>query len=710
MRILLTGSRHFVALDTARRLHQQGHEVFTADSVDFEYTKYSRAVKKFFTVPSARFDPESFRDAVRHIVDAYKIDEVISLGEEIFHLSSGKLLQKLEQLHDKAAFGVLAQQIGLKTPNTIVANCPDDITRYQKHTNPNIVIKPVYSRFAGRFIHLTRVDAEAVNLLTWPGKYIVQDYITGQPISSYSLDGTGEVITYCSDTITTHPGAMANARTIATPDVVRNADAKIRAKLQFTGQLGLDFIRTVYGEYFLLEANPRATMGRLLLTRPRAQSRILMLHQLLGGHIKTRDLGRYLFNMVTYPDAVFSWRDPMPAIASQILSKGLPTYLKWRKQNPGKSFALYSAEDMEYNGASCEFLVEPAQPKDDASLINMIEALSSKNSFAIAQTRRPAPLGSFLKDAERVDVGILRYGDKVAYMAACATSRYYISGAIKQVSYISSLRKSPDVSVRLPWLKKFSTYFKEKTGTSLQYGSVMATNTAIQRQLAVGSEDARSVVVGKYNSYLVNARRYKAHSDVARDITFSRVTKRDASKLIGFLNTEGKKRDLFPVIKDLDSNLIGATVQNTFVLKSHGEIVGCAAVIDPRDRKQFVVKRYSWLLKIIRNPYNAIFPKLGYISFPELDQPVNCRVVGLYLVKDDDAQLADALLAKVSLEVAKTAEIFTIALPASHPGNGLLGNRFNFRFSSILYASAWQSGDDGLRRIGSNFYVDAAIL
>lgn len=56
MNILLTGTRHTVAVDLARVFHKNGHKVFSADTTPRVLTSFSSSVEKHVVVPSPRFE------------------------------------------------------------------------------------------------------------------------------------------------------------------------------------------------------------------------------------------------------------------------------------------------------------------------------------------------------------------------------------------------------------------------------------------------------------------------------------------------------------------------------------------------------------------------------------------------------------------------------------------------------------------------------
>jgi predicted ATP-grasp superfamily ATP-dependent carboligase len=722
MKILLTGTRHFVALDTARKLHKQGHQVYTADSVDFDYTGFSRAVTQCFVVPSIRFDETGYIDALISLIQTHEIEKLIPLGEEVFYIArhikniqeacpnlhhSIDSIKALETLHNKKEFADLAASLSITTPHTHIAHSSKDVTDYQRNATENIVVKPVYSRFGSALVRLTTIDSSALHHLDWSQDYVVQPFIEGQPVSSFSLDKSSSVITYESNVTLTSPGAMGSAHRIETPDQIRTIDQAIRNKLDFKGQLGLDFIRAADGKLYLLEANPRATIGRLLVDRNAIQFRILQWYQMFAGSIAPSSYLHFFKNLALYPDAVAKWSDPLPAIASQILSVGLPTYIRFRKAHPGTNFQAYSTYDMEYNGTSPQFEVEPATNKDNPQLVRLIESLSTKGPFQLIYGRSKKPLRSYESDGSRVEVAVIKHMGTVAYMAVSATNTYYISGQKHAINYISGLRKNMLFPYKIDWRTKFFRYFNSRQSASLYFYSIMSSNHRAINALTQSTTQLSTIQqVGTYKQYIVNARRFNTQT-ITADLSFSAVKEHDEAKVLRFLQEEGSKYDLFPVIDSLKNNVVGANYNNSFQLARNGEIIAFAAIVDQRQKKQYIIKNYAWYVRLLKTPFNLIARAAKLIELPKQDKPIKSPAISLCIVKDDDPKLYAMFLQSLASVVAKDSQLFTIAVPVDSRHVLTFDNRYNLSITHNLYLAGMQS----LPEVRSGkLYVDAAVL
>lgn len=724
MNILLTGTRHHVALGTARRLHKLGHVVYSADSIDFDYTGFSLAVKKRFEMPPVRFAEKKYIDRLIQIIQEYKIDKLVPLGEEIFYISRNireirtvnpKLIveaddiKKLDRLHNKELFSSLARSLGIKIPNSSVVTSLGEIIEYQEKINPDIVLKPVYSRFADHLLHFENVKETKIYFsnASLVARYVLQDFISGENISSFSLDCTAKVITYHSDVEMRRPGAMSSVIRVETPEAIEMADRRIRKALNFKYQLGLDFIQTSSGELYLLEANPRATIGRLLIEKNRAQFRIMAFHQFLNKMILRSSYPRFFKNLLFYPDAVSKWSDPLPVLVSQIGCVGLLSYLRFRKKYPGSSFQAYSTFDMEYNGDIIEYETDTLTGADNEKILALLEGLSTKQSFHLAQTRRPDPIKSFLSDGDKVTIAVVKAKDEIAYLGVCAENKFFVTGSAQAIGYISSIRKNPAFLYRVGWRDALYGYFKEQhKNVKLFLFAIMADNTHAIKSLTRSTDSAPPArLICKYKAFIVNARRFKTKK-LPRLMEFSQLGKNDLGEAVAFLKKEGRKNELFPEISNLRDNFLGATINNSFVMKKKGRIVGFASILDQTHKKQFFVKKYAKWVRAVKRPFNLISRPMKLITMPDENLSINCPVVSLCVVENNDPNLYDLLLCQVSAEVKKQSDIFTVSMAINNPCINTLSSWWNLSIDYNLYAMDYSKKTLNFK----NIYIDGAVF
>ena len=74
--ILLTGGRAPATLHLARMLSKKGHRIYIADTFALNLSASSRYIKQYFKVPSPRFSPQRFKEAIIDILKKQSIQPI----------------------------------------------------------------------------------------------------------------------------------------------------------------------------------------------------------------------------------------------------------------------------------------------------------------------------------------------------------------------------------------------------------------------------------------------------------------------------------------------------------------------------------------------------------------------------------------------------------------------------------------------------------
>ncbi|MCS5719198.1 GNAT family N-acetyltransferase [Herbiconiux sp. CPCC 205763] len=291
--VLLTGSRAPATLDLARRFAEEGAFVVVADS-EPTLTSASRAVGAAYRVPSARFRPWEFAEAVAGIARRHAVDLVVPTCEETFWLaaavdgaSAGLLselhlselrprlfapsIDTLRRLHDKAAFARVLDEIGASRPATEVIDSRIAWRRRAAaraaHPEAALVVKPAFSRFGSRTRFVGPGEPlPAIDRITRDEAWLIQERLAGAEFCSYAVAVEGRVTAFVAYRPVWRAGAGAGvAFERLDASVGPGAEARaiaelLAAHLSLTGQFGLDLMATPAGVR-VLECNPRATSG-----------------------------------------------------------------------------------------------------------------------------------------------------------------------------------------------------------------------------------------------------------------------------------------------------------------------------------------------------------------------------------------------------------------------------------------------------------------
>jgi predicted ATP-grasp superfamily ATP-dependent carboligase len=376
MNILLTGGRAPATLELARAFHRAGHTVFMAESLRGHLSQPSAAVKAQFVVPAPRQEGEAFLSALKNIIGQNQIEVLIPTCEEVFHIAKGlnelpcrvfsEPLKKLDSVHNKWKFVVHAVEHGLRAPETMYVRLQDDLLHAFAQWR-ELVVKPVYSRFASRTLILPTLK-QALATLTFGSPWVAQEYIPGRQFCTYSICHNGHITAHTTypTTFTAGQGAAISFQHVEHPTIFEWVRTFVES-MQFTGQIAFDFIQSPEGVLYALECNPRATSGvHLLASHPRFVEAFFnaemdcifpadnhaymlstaMLTYALPASIFDGRLGDWLKTFFSSSDVILDFQDPLPFV---LQFRSIFSYLLLARRE--KISALEASTfDIEWNG------------------------------------------------------------------------------------------------------------------------------------------------------------------------------------------------------------------------------------------------------------------------------------------------------------------------------------------------------------------------
>jgi len=357
MKILITASRALIAPAIIRNLARHGHEVVTADSTRFGAGNSSNKKIKHIRIPSCRFHENEFVLAINDTVEKERIDLVLPLGEEGYFLAKHKTellcdcfvedIAKIELLHNKMTFYILCTELGIKTPHT----------EFAWRTEENKIYKRIFSRCG----ESTTLNPRNANFSD--GEWLMQDFIKGIPISSFSV---GENTLVYGARYYNRIEPFSNIYTIDDDGLRQQCEYiidKIRGRTGYPGVMGLDFILTDNGELYCIECNPRVTSALLFMEKNDLLRILLqqagpietkgetckfigyMFWQFLTGGVAPRNIKAYTHAMLHFKEAIFCIHDIKPFFACYMMNLEW-IHGAWKNKITVQGAASY---DLQYN-------------------------------------------------------------------------------------------------------------------------------------------------------------------------------------------------------------------------------------------------------------------------------------------------------------------------------------------------------------------------
>ncbi|MEM7174603.1 MAG: ATP-grasp domain-containing protein [Chlamydiota bacterium] len=377
-KILLTGARSIFTLDLARRLNEQGHRVYTAESMRLYLCRFSNAIEKHFTVPSPRFQTQAFLSSLVDIAQRENIDYIIPNFEEIFYLAKGldqfpdtcqifcPPYQLLNTLHNKWLFNQTTKKWGFETPESCLITHSSQLNQHP--LKRPYLLKPCYSRSALRVIRVSENDAPPTIDIHRHNPWIAQEYLSGKKFCSHSIIHKGNLsshVVYPVD-FAINQSSSLNFEAIDHSAILDWVE-RFAKQARFTGQMGIDFIEQPNGKLYAIECNPRGTSG-LHLFHSKDQLADIFFNQTQGLIIpeqgrkrqiglamavygwkslgSEKKLSTFLKKLLTTRDVIFSSKDIKPWLGQLII---YPSYI-WKCLTLRKSLPAMFTFDLDWNG------------------------------------------------------------------------------------------------------------------------------------------------------------------------------------------------------------------------------------------------------------------------------------------------------------------------------------------------------------------------
>ncbi len=331
-----------------------------ADSIHLAIARWSNSVKKYYVLPSPRYDIAKYVIKLQSIIGKEKIDHLIPTCEEAFYISMHKEkftckvwtadMKVMHALHNKLTFTAFAEAY-LPIPET---KCVDQFVAWNQ--SELYVFKPIYSRFAST-IHIGEKLTSNSFSEREKRKWIAQKRIKGKEICIYSIWDNGKLKGYTAY----HPLYRVGKGSGIFFEPIKNEQLMLLVKkfgemINYTGQLSFDVIlEEITKAPYFIECNPRGISGAHLLHEQISDA--FMKNDCIIVHSSQEYAIKYGLALL-YPLSFFKKRirvskdiiyrkDDILPLLLQVLSLLEITYLKFKKRI---SWLEATTGNIEWNG------------------------------------------------------------------------------------------------------------------------------------------------------------------------------------------------------------------------------------------------------------------------------------------------------------------------------------------------------------------------
>ena len=321
-----------------------------------------------------------------------------------------------------------------------------------------------------------------------------------------------------------------------------------------------------------------------------------------------------------------------------------------------------------------------ASPADGAEILRILESSAAQGSVELIYTRRPDAYDSYMKESGEARVFVSKEGERTVGTCAELIREVYIGGESRKAAYICGLKKDAayegGVGFGVRLLRDFC-----REDIDLYYCSVVADNAEAQAMF----EKSRRIIsmnpFAEYKTYILSPK--VKVKEPQHSLTFRQAAEADRDRLIAFLNIEGRKKDLFPVIRSLDA-FADLSIEDFYLLLEGERIVATAALWNQTAYKQYVVKKYRGLMKLARLA-NPLLSALRYIQLPKENQSLDFPMLSFFISQNDNEEYYRIMLSEIKHEIARSYGMFVIGLPRAHFAAPMLDQLPSISFETKLY-------------------------
>ncbi len=314
--------------------------------------------------------------------------------------------------------------------------------------------------------------------------------------------------------------------------------------------------------------------------------------------------------------------------------------------------------------------------KDNDQIVELLEERAQPSWVEILYTRRPDPFSSFLREGEKVKLIGSFENDQLIGMGAAILRRAWLGGKIEKTVYLTALRtrKSKPFSI----IKGYNAIKQFCCDATLTYTSILDDNVYSRTMLTKPRKRTsfpkyiawQSIVTIATKSYITTQK---------SNLKIREVKTQELDMFCEFTNRYGRRKTLFPYVTVKDIKY-----RKSFVVETpNNEWIAAFSIIDPSRWKQFIVKKYT---KIIR-PLIPLFKFIG-ISMPRENENIPLLFLTHLVILNNNHTVFTQIIHRIS-KIYKT-QFLTFSLPL---GDRLLQNLPlpKFSYKSTIFYLQWNS-------------------
>lgn len=357
-----------------------------------------------------------------------------------------------------------------------------------------------------------------------------------------------------------------------------------------------------------------------------------------------------------------------------------------------------------------DFRIELAGHADDAAIRRLLAANSLPGNISVSFQREPDYFAGCATMGGEYQVLVARAGhngnSELAGIACRAVRKVFVNGREERLGYLGQLRV--DANQRGRWLVSRGFRFLQQLHEADPVPAYLLS-------IIEGNAEAAGVLVNRRRKHFPEVREIgrlmtlalplgKTKPPLLRKAEIARAQVSDLPQIVAFLRRQGARRQFYPAWTEADFNGAATTrgfkLEDFFIAKRAGAIVGAIGLWDQSSYKQTVVRAYGNWLRVARPLYNAVAPLVSRPRLPRVGEEIRYAYAAFVCIVDDEIEVFDALLRAVyNLAATRGHAYLMIGLEARDALLPVARAYSHISYPSRLYLAFGEGGDDFYARL-----------
>lgn len=342
---------------------------------------------------------------------------------------------------------------------------------------------------------------------------------------------------------------------------------------------------------------------------------------------------------------------------------------------------------------------------DNREVLDLVNSTAIKGNIEISFTKGPDYLKVLKICADDVQAVIGKVNNKVEILGTRSLKKAYINGAKETLGYLSDLKISKNAK-KIHALSdgfKFMKSLMDDNRAKLHIATIIEDNK--QGKIALTWANKNPNIpnfydLGIMNTYFILPLLPKF---ISKKVQIIRGTIDILDDIVEFLNTEGRKKQFFPIYTKEDFlNLPNFNVNDFYVAIKNNVIIGVIAKWEQTPFKQVIIKKYN-------NKWKWIKKFTGKI-LPQENEQIKQFYLGFMAIKDNDNSIFEALLGKIHND-NRHYKYFSLILHSQDNLNRSLNKFLSIKYKSRLYITEFIKNEEIIKMIDDRIpYLELAGL